>query len=161
MKPRKKYRPRNVNPASIWVAMQGACLLSADDQKMRTDPVFEAVEKIAKGEAGKAEWNRIFDAFNMMESFARKPKIMRGATDYIQSMQSTILAILDRQKATKSKALYSAELVELREFAKLWSDILSTVTHREYFEAETETAERLRAILRSKTRGVTVVEVMA
>ena len=73
-------------------------------------------------------------------------------------MQGVVVGILDRAK-TGARALYPSELDDLRGLSDLWAEVLSTVTHREYFECEDATHKRLSAILRSKTPGVRVGEV--
>lgn len=158
MRKRSNHKVRHTNPESWRVAMQGSMLLSKADQDARTEPVNRAVAMISRGQAGKDEWQAIFDAMNMLEQFSRMPKVMRGAQDWIAGMQAVIVAILDRSKSG-AKALYPTELADLRGMAELWADVLSTVTHREYFECEEKTHQRLAAILRSKTAGVRVVEV--
>lgn len=54
----------------------------------------------------------------------------------------------------------ASELADLRGLVETWCDVLSTVTHAEYFQAEERTHQRLKAILSSKTPGVRVVEVV-
>ena len=158
MSSRKRYRPKGVNVQSWVVAMQGACLLSEEDQRIRVEPIRHSVELIAQGKGGKEEWQGVFDALNMIEEFSRMPKVMRNARDYIESTQGVIVGILDRQKASQTKALYPSELADLRSMVDLWAELLTTVTHHEYFKAEENTHRRLKAILASKTPGVRIVE---
>lgn len=160
MSARKRYRPKGVSADSWKIAIQGSCLLSKADQKARADLLSDAVEKIGKGQGSKEIWQSVFDCMNMLEAFSRMPKVMRNADDYIESMQSVIVGLLDRQKQTGTKALYASELADLRGLVETWRDVLSTVTHAEYFQAEERTHQRLKAILSSKTRGVRVVEVV-
>lgn len=160
MSNRKRYKPRGVSPISWQIAIQGSCLLSKSDQDVRVNLLSEAVEKIAKGDGTKQVWQAVFDCMNMLEAFSRMPKVMRNANDYIESMQAVIVGLLDRQKKTGTKALYPSELADLRGLVEVWADVLSTVTHAEYFQAEERTHQRLKAILSSKTRGVRVVEVV-
>lgn len=160
MSARKRYKPRGVSPVSWQIAIQGSCLLSKADQDSRVTLLSEAVEKIAKGEGTKQVWQAVFDCMNMLEAFSRMPKVMRNANDYIESMQAVIVGLLDRQKQTGTKALYPSEMADLRGLVEVWADVLSTVTHAEYFQAEERTHQRLKAILSSKTRGVRVVEVV-
>ncbi len=160
MSVRKKYRPRGVSVETWRIAMQGAMKLLPRDQEARVAPIRDAVDKISKGQAGKEDWQGVFDALNMLEQFSRMPKVMRGAADYVHSMQTVIVGVLDRQRASGSKALYPGELEDLRGFVDQWAEVLSVVTHREYFEAEEKTHQRLVSILRSKTPGVRVVEVV-
>lgn len=159
MRPRKQYKPKGVSPVSWQIAIQGQCLLSKPDQETRVKLLSDAVDKIGKGQGDKPTWQAVFDCMNMLEAFSRMPKVMRGAEDYIESMQAVIVGLLDRQKQTGTKALYPSELADLRGLVETWADVLSTVTHHEYFEAEERTHQRLKAILSSKTRGVRVVEV--
>ena len=160
MSARKRYRPRGVSPVSWQIAIQGQCLLSKDDQDMRVNPLFEVIEQICNGHGDKEKWQLVFDCINMMEAFSRMPKVMRGAKDYIETMHSVIISVLDRQKQNGTKALYLSEMADLRGFAEMWRDVLSTVTHAEYFKVEEETPMRIKAIRSSNTRGVRVVEVV-
>lgn len=160
MSARKRYKPRGVSLASLQIAIQGSCLLSKADQDSRVTLLADAVEKIGKGQGTKEIWQSVFDCMNMLEAFSRMPKVMRNANDYIESMQAVIVGLLDRQKKTGTKALYPSELADLRGLVDTWRDVLSTVTHAEYFQAEERTHQRLKAILSSKTRGVRVVEVV-
>lgn len=160
MSARKRYRPKGVSADSWKIAIQGSCLLSKADQDVHVNLLSDAVEKIGKGQGSKEIWQAVFDCMNMLEAFSRMPKVMRNAEDYIESMQSVIVGLLDRQKQTGKKALYASELADLRVLVETWRDVLSTVTHAEYFQAEERTHQRLKAILSSKTPGVRVVEVV-
>ena len=155
-KPRKKYRPKPVKTCTLQLAMQGWAYLSDEDQCARVVPVREAVSFISKGAGTKEHWSAIFDALNMLEQFNQMPQVMTGAEDYIQSMQTVIVNILDRAKEGK-RALYPTELEDLRGFADLWADVLSTVTHRDYYVCETKTHKRLVQVLR-EGKGVKVLE---
>lgn len=159
MKPRKQYKPKGVSIESWKIAIQGSCLLSKSDQESRVNLLSEAIGKIARGQGSKEIWQAVFDCMNMLEAFSRMPKVMRNANDYIESMQAVIVGLLDRQKQTGTKALYPSELIDLRGLVDTWRDVLSTVTHAEYFQAEERTHQRLKAILASKTPGVRIVEV--
>lgn len=156
-KPRKKYRPRwAAKPVTLQLAIQGVAYLSQEDQSARVTPVREAVAFIAQGKASKEHWSAIFDALNMLEQFNQMPQVMKGGRDYIESMQNVIVAILDRAKEGK-RALYPSELEDLRGFADLWADVLSTVTHRDYYVCETKTHQRLVQVLR-EGKGVKILE---
>lgn len=160
MSARKRYRPKHrPSTNTLFVAMQGVMLLTQEDVAKASEPVTTAITHIAQGAGSQADWQAVFDALNMLEQFGRMPKVMRGAADYVHSMQTVIVGVLDRQRASGSKALYPGELEDLRGFVDQWAEVLSVVTHREYFEAEEKTHQRLVSILRSKTPGVRVVEV--
>lgn len=156
MSKRKAYRPKPVKTCTLQLAAQGWAYLSKEDQEAKAAPVREAVAFIAQGKASKEHWSAIFDALNMVEQFNQMPKVMKGAGDYIESMQSVIVAILDRSKEGK-RALYPSELEDLRGFADLWADVLSTVTHRDYYVCETKTHKRLVQVIRTG-EGVRVLE---
>lgn len=137
--------------------MMGQCLLTQDDQDSFAAPVKLAVDNAAKGCASKADWQAIFDVINMVDTFATMPKVMKGATDYARGMQNVIEALLDRQKATKSKTLYAHELADLRGLVELWEGVLTVVTMAEYLQCQEKTHVRIVQALRCKT-GAIVVE---
>lgn len=156
-KPRKKYKPKHVNPASWKVAVMGQFRLSGFDQENFAAPAKLAVDNAAKGCASKADWQAIFDVINMVDTFATMPKVMKGATDYARGMQNVIEALLDRQKATKSKTLYAHELADLRGLVELWEDVLTVVTMAEYLQCQKKTHSRIVQALRTN-KGAIVVE---
>jgi hypothetical protein len=157
MSRRKAYRPKPVKTCTIQLAMQGWAYLSKEDQAARVAPVRDAVEAISKGNASKEHWSAIFDALNMIEQFNQMPQVMTGARDYIEFMQTVIVVILDRAKSGK-RALYPFELNDLHGFVDLWAEVLTTVTHRDYFVCEEKTHKRLVQVLR-EGKGVKVLEV--
>lgn len=156
-KPRKKYKPKHVNPVSWKVAVMGQCLLTQIDQENFAAPVKLAVDNAAKGSASKADWQAIFDVINMVDTFSTMPKVMQGATDYARTMQNVIEAMLARQKATKSTTLYAHELADLRGMVELWRELLTVVTMAEYLQCQEKTHARIVMALRS-SRGAIVVE---
>lgn len=159
-KPRKKYRPKGVNLHAITVATMGVRFLTLADIEVRVQPVREAVDLIRSGKASKAHWQAIFDALNMVEQFGQVPGVIEGdLRSWVEAQQTTIVAILDRQKEGK-RALYAAEIDDLMALVEMWESVLQNVTHRQYFEAEEATHKRLTAILRSGTPGVRVVQVV-
>ena len=156
MSKRKAYRPKPIKTCTLQLAMQGWAKLSQADQAAKVAPIREAVELIAQGEAKKEHWAAIFDALNMTEQFNQMPQVMKGAKDYVESMQSVIVGILDRAKEGK-RSLYPSELDDLRGFADLWAEVLSTVTHRDYYVCEEKTHKRLVQVIRTG-EGVKVLE---
>ena len=138
MSARKKYRPKHVNPYAHLIAMQGAQLLSDADRLKRTNALATAVEVACMGAAEHQHWALIVDSLNMAEMFARQ-KVAQGL-DAIYAMQTTVETILDRRKATGSKALYLTEREDLRDFAEAYAELLRGVNHRQYFQAQ-EAAE--------------------
>lgn len=157
-KPRKKYKPKHVNPVSWKVAVMGQCLLAEVDREDFAAPVKLAVDNAAKGSASKADWQAIFDVINMVDTFSTMPKVMQDATDYARSIQNVIERLLNRQKETKSTSLYSHELLDLRGLVDLWREVLTVVTMAEYLQCQEKTHTRIVQALRCKT-GAIVVEV--
>ncbi len=145
MKPRKKYRPKPVNPTVYLLAMQGASLLSQQDRLERTNRLSAAVEVACMGCATREHWALIVDSLNMAEMFARH-KVAAGLGE-IYAMQVLVEEILNRQKATGTKALKAQEQADLRAYAEAYSDLLAGVTHRQYFEAQEAAENRARRIL--------------
>lgn len=156
-KPRKKYKPKHINPVSWKVAVMGQCRLSGFDQENFAAPAKLAVENAAKGCASKADWQAIFDVINMIDTFSTMPKVMQDATDYARSIQNVIERLLNRQKETKSTSLYSHELADLRGLVGLWCEVLTVVTMAEYLQCQEKTHMRIVQALRCKT-GAIVVE---
>ena len=160
-KPRKRYRPKHVNPNVLALAGIGQAKLTQADQDERTGPPRLALEQISKGQASQADWQAIFDVINMLDRFVRMPTVMRHGKDYLSTIQNVVCAILDRQKATGTKALYPGELEDLRGLVELWAELLATVTHREYATAEERAHLRLLSVLRAKNpvQGVRVCNI--
>ena len=156
-KPRKKYKPKHINPVSWKVAVMGQCRLTEFDQDNFAASVELAVENASKGTASKADWQAIFDVINMIDTFSHMPSVMKNATDYARSIQNVIEQLLNRQKATGTKTLYAHELADLRGIVELWREVLGVVTMGEYLQCQEKTHHRIIQALRSKT-GAIVVE---
>ena len=145
MRKRSKYRPHGVNPEAWKVAMLGSRVLTTDDALKRAEVLRLAVEEACKGQATHMDWRTIFDCVNVAEQLC-KHRVVQGS-EAIDSLQVTIEAIHDRQRITKTRALYPAEMAELRDFAADYADILAGVTNREYMEAQRGVEDRIRRIL--------------
>lgn len=159
-KPRKRYRPKPVNPNVLALAGIGQSKLTPEDQEARIAPSCLALEQITKGQASQADWQAIFDVINMLDRFVKMPTVMRHGKDYLNTMQGVVVTILDRQKSTGTKAIHPGELEDLRGLVDLWSELLATVTYREYSMAEDRAHARLVSVLRSKKAqpGVRICE---
>jgi hypothetical protein len=144
-KPRKKYRPIPVNPRAYLVAMMGACSLSRDDVLIRAESLHSKVELIAQGKATQDDWRWVFDCINAVEELCRM-KIAQGL-DVVESLQEVMAEVLDRQKATGTKALRASELAALRDFAADYTEILSGVTQQQYMTAQRRVEDRIRRVL--------------
>ena len=156
----KKHKGRPAKPGNpmAWkVAVMGQSKLSKDDQERFAAPCNLALENVRMGRASKADWQAIFDVANMLDTFSTMPKVMQGATDYVRTMQGVIERILNRQKATGSRALYAGELQDLREMGDLWVEVLSCVTMAEYLQCQEKTHDRIIRVLRHES-GAIVVE---
>lgn len=160
MSKRKAYRPRPARTDVLALAIQGQAKLAQADQDAMAAPLKAAVEQIRKGDAATADWQAVFDVLNMLDRFCTMPTVIRHGADYLNTMQGVVVQILDRQKATGTKALRANELEDLRGLGDLWVDLLGTVTHREYFLAQERSALKLQTVLHSKQTpgGVRIVE---
>ena len=145
MSKRKAYRPRPIKPHAYLVAIQGAALLSETDRLERANRIGAAVEVACMGAAEHKHWALIVDALNMAEMFARH-RVAHGMA-VIEAVQTTVETILDRRKESGSKALHQHERDELRYFVDAYGELLKTVTHRQYFEAQEAAENRARRIL--------------
>lgn len=160
MSKRKAYRPRAARVDALTLAIQGQAKLTHADQSAMAAPAKLAIEQIAKGQGTQADWQAVFDVINLLDRFVTMPTVMKNGADYLNTIQGVIVKILDRQKSSGTKALYPAELDELRGLLDLWVEILSVVTHREYFQAEERARQKLMTVLRSKpSADLRVVEV--
>jgi hypothetical protein len=156
MSKRKKYTPKHVNPMAFLIGMRGAMLLGTDDVLSRTAELVASIDSLSRGEVDKAVWTPIMRATSMTEMFVRL-KLAQGA-EVVDSLQSTILAIMERQLDGKI-ALRAAELAELRGFAEDYSAILQGVTHQQFFQAEEMMQRRIDAWKRgTKVKGLETVK---
>lgn len=144
----------------LALASIGQSKLTQEDQEARIAPPRLALEQITKGQESQADWQAIFDVINMLDRFVKMPTVMRHGKDYLNTVQGVVKTILDRQKETGTKAIYPGELEDLRGLVDLWTELLATVTHREYSMAEDRAHARLVSVLRAKNPvpGVTVCE---
>jgi hypothetical protein len=154
---KKKYKPRPINPLAYKVAMQGAAKLTVDDVLRFVLSVDVAVINARKGEIDKAGWQSIFNAINMLEAFIRM-KIAFDEDGAIEHMQQTVIGILDRMKERGTKTLYAQEIETLMNIRATYAQVLSNVTHSQYFDAEEIVQKRLSNVMNQKPpRGVYIV----
>ena len=158
MRKRSAYRPRGVNPAAHLVAMQGACRLSLDDRTVWALQLAGAIDAVRRAQAAEADWSCIFDCVNLVEEFV----LMRLARDdggVVERAQEACVAILDRQRATGTRAARAAELQALAALQEAWIFLLENVTHAERFAAGERVARRVRAALAGHApQGARVIE---
>ncbi len=148
-KPRKAYRPRPVNAMATLMAMQGACLLSADDRLGWQEELHAALTAVRTGVAQREQWASLFDAINLVEELCRMG-LAKDTADVVPSAQAAVCAILDRLQATGGRSARAAELQALRELVCAFADLMAGITHKERFDAEARVAERVRRVLRQK-----------
>lgn len=155
---RRAYRPKGENPRAWAVAMQGASLLSAEDQLKRAARLRAAVQMAEKSSITNAEWREIFDAVNMVEAFGKVGPV-KDAAEFVREQQLNIEAILNRQRETRSNCLRPCEIEKLRELASTYAQVLAVVTHNEYFKAEQLVIRKVaQAISRGSHGSVKVLE---
>ena len=145
MRKRSSYRPKGVNPLAHVMAMMGAARLTTTDVLLRAERVRLAVDQVCIGAAKVEDWRQVFDAVNMAEQLIRS-KLADGR-DVVDDLQEAIVAIMDRQRGTPSRALRQAEKDALRDFAADYAGLLSGVTQQQYMMAQRGVEDRIRRIL--------------
>lgn len=143
---RSAYRPRGVNPHAHLMAMQGSMKLSRDDALQRAEQLSISVLYASRGTATTDDWRHVFDAINMAEAWVQMG-VASDATGAIAALQDVVVAIMDRARATGTRALRAPELAALRDFAATYADLLVGVTHSEYFQAQERVEQRVRRVL--------------
>jgi len=142
---KRKATPRHqANPQAWLVAIQGACLLSLDDRTVWALQFDAALDAVRRGQADQAAWACIFDAINLAEALVLM-RVARDDAGLIAAAQQACVAILDRQRATGTRAARASELAALRELQGAWVDLLAGITHSQRFRAEELVARRTRA----------------
>lgn len=155
MRKRSRYKPKAVNPLAHVAAMQGAALLTRDDVLRCSMNVHAAVDAIRTGKADKDKWQDLFMAINIMEEWVNMGKA--SGKEVIEAMQADVVAILDRQQETGTKAVRSRELATLREVAATYTDLLAGVTHAELYNAHERTRARIKRVLSTDAPDVRVI----
>lgn len=140
------------------MAMQGACRLSLDDRTVWALQLAGAIDAVRRAQAAEADWRCIFDAVNLVEEFCRM-RLARDEGGVVACAQEACVAILDRQRATGTRAARAAELQALAALQEAWIDLLAGVTHAERFAADERVARRVRAALAGHApQGARVIE---
>jgi hypothetical protein len=156
-RPRKKYTPKNINPASWQIGFQGSFKLSVHDALLRAEKLNIAVDEIITGKNTVTNWRDIFNALNMAEMWVRQGVINAESKDAIEETQSSIVDIHGRL-AQGTKALYPGEIAQLHGFCEDYADILTHVTHSQYFKAEQAVERKLRQILSGNVNNDVVMQ---
>lgn len=155
-KPRKKYRPRPVNPVAYLTGIMGAALLTRDDVIRFSEEVHAAVDAARQGKADKPHWQSIFTAINLMDELIRM-RLAKDVDGAIGQMQHTVAVILNRSAERGTKALLPDELATLRDIAATFTDLLAGLTHAQLFAAQERVDRKILQALRTGT-GATFVK---
>ena len=154
-KPRKKYRPKPVNPLAHIVAMQGAALLTRNDVIRCSLNVHSAVEAVRQGIASKQQWQDLFMSINIMKELVRMGRA--EGQEAIDAMQLAVVGILDRQRETGTRAVRADELAMLRDVAATYADLMANITHSELATAHERTRARMKRVLSTGAPDVRVI----
>lgn len=154
MRKRSAYRPKGVNPQAHLMAMMGAARMGTDDVLKRANALHLQVEEACGGRATLADWRGIFDAVNVAEQWM-KMRVAAGL-DVIEALQLLIESIMDRQRASGSKALRDNEKAALRDFAADYAGLLSGVTQQQYMLAQRGVEDRIRRVLSGERMPVSM-----
>ena len=156
MRKRGKRKAHTINPMATWVAIQGASKITRTDAIRFSLNLGASIEAVCRGTGLKGDWQVIFAAVNILEELIRM-RVAQDTDGAIHSMQDSIASIMDRQRDTGTRALYADEVGLLRELAATYTDVLCEVTHKELFQAEERSAQRIKQVLSSPRPDVRIV----
>lgn len=149
---RSSYRPKRVNLQAHLLAIQGACCLSKDDALARAWAVSLAVADIAKGVHSVQSLKAICYAVNMAEAFC-DAGLCKDESHLITDTERTVAKVVERGQDAPTPE----ELAMLVDFAANYGDIVSRVTHQEYFAAEQLVLSRVRRALAGEVSPTDIV----
>jgi hypothetical protein len=152
MKPRKRYKPRGVNPLAHLVAIQGAAMLTLDDRIRWAMQIEDAINAVQTAQAETGHWTAIFDAVNLVEQLVLDG-FAKDTDGIVNAAQEAVVAIMDRRISTGVKAARASELKALRTLAGAWSDLMDNITHQQRFASEERLYHRLRKAMHTKDSG--------
>ena len=138
------------------MAIQGAAKLDTTDVLKFIAPLDAAIEAARQAKATKEHWQAVFNAINLIEELVRR-KIARDENGAIEAIQMAVISALDRLKSTGSKTLKAQEISALMDLLGVYSDLLSGITHSEFFDAELGVRRRLMRVLSEGPRKGEVV----
>lgn len=136
MKKRSAYKPRNINPKAHLVALMGVQFMSPMDQMSRVIGLNAAIHNVIRAHQLQEAWCVVVDAVNTIEQLLKMPSVAKGGEDYIRHINGAVSAILHRYQIKNTPALYPGEVNTLHELGELWQELLTVVTHAEFFKAE-------------------------
>lgn len=154
-KPRKKYRPKGVNPNSHMLTMFGATILGKHDQLIRAELMRAAVDAASRAEAEGGHWRDICDVLNMLEAFSNM-KLLQAEPGFFDEQKQNIVDIHTRIRELGIKTLRAGELQLLRDLQAAWASALSGVTNNEYRQAEERVLRKIAQAVNDP--NVTVLE---
>lgn len=154
-KPRKKYRPKAVNPLAHMTAILGSRFLSKDDLLQMSLKPSLALDAITVGNDTTEDWRCLFECNNLFEQLIKKGHA-QDPQDMVGDTQQAIVSILERRK-TGNKALYAGELKALRDFCANYSMVIETLTNQELFVAFDAMLKNLERVIHTRDPEVTYV----
>ena len=157
MRKRSPYKPKHVNPTAHLVALYGACKLNTYDQTTRAADLDMSIKAVLRGTAERRDWKSIFDVCNLLEAMNKMPKVLKGAEAFNLRIQQLVAQLHARAKAG-NKAVRAEEAALLWDLCSLWAEVLSVVTHAEYFAAETAVNTTVANAVAQRMAGTVLVE---
>ena len=145
-RPRKKYRKREVNRFAHMMSIIGASKLTIDDQVRWAMLIEDTITTIGKGDATATEWSTMFEVINVVEQLVLDGKA-QDPHGLVGAAQQACVDIMDRRLKTDSKAVKATELAAFRDLAAAWSELMSTLTHKERDDVDRRVEERVRRAL--------------
>jgi hypothetical protein len=144
-KPRKRYRPRPVDPLATWRAFQGTKVIDRTDAANQRRIVDHAIEQFAAGRDCAAHWMSMADVFNLAESLSEIGLCSDAESrERIAHAQRVLAEVHQRHQLRNSWTLHAAELAALREAAWLHHIQLTHATHSEFERAYKATEQRMQ-----------------
>lgn len=156
-KPRKRYRPKGVNPLAYLVAIQGAAMLTLDDRVRWAMQIDDAITAISQGKSDVSHWTAVFDAVNLVEQLIIDG-FARDDDGIVEAAQQACVTIMDRRTTQGIRAVRAQELAALRALAGAWSDLMDGLTHQQRAAAEERLGHRIIQALHTPNSGARIVK---
>lgn len=158
-KPRKAYRPRPVNAAATFTAIQGACKLDQAEVSKAVDGVAAALLNLQRGIEPDFQTRVLGDMLNVAEQLAELGICSDAESrEVITQAQATIAGLCEQHAAIGSWTLRAADLGRLREAIFRHRIQLEHCSLREY-EAALDAVVRIvsQALAGNAARRVIVI----
>lgn len=157
-KPRKRYRPKDVDHNPISLAANQAALLLPHEQSALLAVARRGFDQLRSGAGSTPAWQLVADGLNLAEGLV-KLRIGTNLASEIHEAHAAMAALMHRAKAGQGWTLRGPELAAVDYALELYRAQLSLCSRGEWRAAENAVRTRIRAALAGHhTAGVTVHE---